>query len=308
MIEKRAYLLDVSVRKPTESFLRRLIDRLALLRYNELLLFSTISPSPLASTSNPPFSNSNPPFSNSNSSLQLLSNWANLKGISLRALNPQELESLRAEGVAEASTQASGSLAGRVEEMRERMGKAEEYGREKGFRRFLVTDFSDGFDWHSPIVSLPGMVLGGYFASMGAKAAKIDLEREVSQFLDAPLAGSLLRLGTLYLRGGAYRDEASEFFNILSHDVGYSRHPGVTDHVLEEVSTILRGIMSEAERYLARSESAKDVLYSALLLDAACHRRSEARLRTVKEELVKMWNRHFESSGREDAALKIPRF
>ena len=92
MIEKRAYLLDVSVRKPTESFLRRLIDRLALLRYNELFLFST--PSPLASTSNPP-------FPNANSSLQLLSNWANLKGICLRALNPQELESLRAEGVAE---------------------------------------------------------------------------------------------------------------------------------------------------------------------------------------------------------------
>ena len=192
--------------------------------------------------------------------------------------------------------------------MRERMEKAEAYGREKGVRRFLVTDFSDGFDWHSPIVSLPGVVMGGYYASMGAKAGKIDLERELSQFLDAPLAGSLLRLGTLYLRGGAHREDASEFFNILSHDVGYSRHPGVTDHVLEEVSTILRGIMSEAERYLSRSESAKDILYSALLLDAACHRRSEARLRTVREEFVRMWNRHFESAGRDASAAKIPRF
>ena len=288
MIEKRSYLLDVSIRKPTESFLRRLIDRLALLRYNELFLFS--------------------PTFDFDFNFNLLSSWANLKGVSLRALNAQELESIRAEGIAEVSTQASRSLAGRVEEMRERMEKAEAYGHECGVKRFLVTDFSDGFDWHSPIISLPGMVLGGYFASMGAKAAKIDLEREISQFLDAPLAGSLLRLGTLYLRGGAHRDDSSEFFNILSSDIGYSRHPGITDHVLEEVSTLLRGIMSEAERHLSRSESAKEILYSAVLLDAACHRRSEARLRTVKEEFVRMWNRHFESSGRDASAAKIPRF
>ena len=234
--------------------------------------------------------------------------WGRLKGLLVESIDESGLAKLRAEGVAEASTQAQRSLAGRVEEMRERMGKAEAYGREKGFRRFLVTDFSDRRDWHSPLISLPGIVLGGYFASMGAKAAKIDLERELSQFLDAPLAGPLLRLGTLYLRGGAYRDDASEFFNILAHDVGYSRHPGLTDHVLEEVSTILRGIMTEAERHLARSESAKDLLYSALLLDSACHRRSEARLRTVREELVRMWNRHFESAGRETAAAKLPRF
>lgn len=290
MIDKRAYLLDVSVRKPTDSFLRRLIDRLALLRYNELFLFSIH------------------PFSNSNSSLQLLSAWANLKGIAIRTLNPQELESLRADGVAEVSTQASRSLSGRLEEMRERMEICEAYGREHGCRRFLVTDFSDGLDWHSPIISLPGMVLGGYFASIGAKAAKIDLEREVSQFLDAPMAGLLLRLGTLYLRGGAYREDSSEFFNILSSDIGYSRHPGITDHVLEEVSTLLRGIMSEAERHLERSETAKEILYSAVLLDAACHRRSEARLRTAKEEFVKMWNRHFESQGRDSSAAKMPRF
>lgn len=288
MTPKRAYLLDVSVRKPTESFLRRLIDRLALLRYNELFLFS--------------------PTFDFDFNFNLLSNWAKLKGIDLCTLDRQELESIRAEGVAEVSTQAPRSLSGRVEEMRERMEKAEQFGREQGFKRFLVTDFSDGRDWHSPIVSLPGLVMGGYYASMGAKAGKIDLERELTQFLDAPLAGSLLRLGTLYLRGGAHREDASEFFNILSNDVGYSRHPGITDHVLEEVSTILRGIMSEAERHLVRSESAKDILYSALLLDAACHRRSEARLRTVREEFVRMWNRHFESSGRDSSAAKIPRF
>ena len=286
MIDKRAYLLDVSIRKPTESFLRRLIDRLALLRYNELFLFS-------------------PTF---DFNFNLLSSWAELKGIDLRTLDRQELESIRTEGVAEVSTQASRSLAGRVEEMRERMEKAEAYGREHEVKRFLVTDFSDGLDWHSPVISLPGMVLGGYFASIGAKAAKIDLEREISQFLDAPIAGSLLRLGTLYLRGGAHRDDSSEFFNILSSDIGYSRHPGITDHVLEEVSTLLRGIMSEAERHLSRSESAKEILYSALLLDAACHRRSEARLRTVKEEFVKMWNRHFEFPGRDVSAAKIPCF
>mgnify|MGYP003313814026 CR=1 FL=1 len=288
MTDKRAYLLDVSIRKPTESFLRRLIDRLALLRYNELFLFSNTPPPPTFSTS--------------------LLGWAKLKGIDLRTLDRQELESLRAEGVAEVSTHAPRSLSGRVEELRERMERCEADGRERGVGRFLVTDFSDGFDWHSPIISLPGMVLGGYFASLGAKAAKIDLEREISQFLDAPLAGSLLRLGTLYLRGGAHREDSSEFFNILSHDIGYSRHPGITDHVLEEVSTILRGIMSESERHVSRSESAKEILYSAVLLDAACHRRSEARLRTVKEEFVKMWNRHFESSGRDVSAAKIPRF
>lgn len=288
MTPKRAYLLDVSVRKPTESFLRRLIDRLSLLRYNELFLYGGPVPS----------------FQLSSTSVM----WGKLKGLDIVVLGEEELAKLRAEGAAEVSTQAPRSLSGRVEEMRERMEKAEAYGREKGFRRFLVTDFSDGRDWHSPIVSLPGMVMGGYYASMGEKAGKIDLERELAQFLDAPLAGSLLRLGTLYLRGGAHRAEASEFFNILANDVGYSRHPGITDHVLEEVSAILLGIMSEAERHLSRSESAKDILYSALLLDAACHRRSEARLRTVREEFVRMWNRHFESAGRDASAAKISRF
>ena len=48
MTPKRAYLLDVSVRKPTERFLRRLVDRLVLLRYNELFIYS---PDPFRSVS-----------------------------------------------------------------------------------------------------------------------------------------------------------------------------------------------------------------------------------------------------------------
>lgn len=290
MTAKRAYLLDVSVRKPTESFLRRLVDRLALLRYNELFLYSSVHDSSFPAPG------------------PLITAWANLKGVELRCISAAELAAVRAEGTVEASTQAPRSLAGRVEEMRERMAKGEAELRERGFRRFLVTDFSDGLDWHSPMVSLPGMVMGAHFAMLGEKAAKIDLERELSQFLDAPVAGSLLRLGTLYLRGGAYRDESSEFFNILANEIGYSRHPGVTDCVLEEVSTVLRGIMAEAERHLSHSESAKELLYSALLLDTACHRRSEARLKTLREEFAKMWNRHFEPANRDACAARIPRF
>jgi len=287
MFSRRAYLLDVGSRMPKESVLRRLIDRLSLLRYNELFLYAEGEEARVDPK---------------------LVMQAKLKDIALSALDAKGLAALRGEGAAEVSTEAPRSLAGRVEEMRERMEAAEARGKAGGVKRFLVTDFSDGYDWHSPIISLPGMVMGGYFANLGAKAAKMDLERELSQFLDAPLAGTLLRLGTLYLRGGARREASSEYFNILANDRGYSRHPGITDFILNEVSTVLRGVMTEAERYQSRSESAQELLYTALLLDSACHRRSEARLKTVREEFVKMWNRHFESVGRDRSAAKIPRF
>ena len=285
--EKRAYLTETGRRRPTEPMLRRLLDRVSLLRYNELFLYSGREPARL-----------DPVFAG----------YAKMKGVEVVALDAGGLAAIRGEGAAEVSTEAPRSLAGRVEEMRERMEAAEARGREKGVKRFLVTDFSDGLDWHSPIVSLPGMVMGGYFASIGAKAAKMDLERELSQFLDAPMAGTLLKLGTLYLRGGARRDDSSEYFNILSNDRGYSRHPGITDFVLNEVSSILRGIMADAERSLSRSETAKDILYTALLLDAACNRRNEARLKTAREEFVRMWNRHFEPGGRDMSVAKFPRF
>ena len=274
--------------------LRRLLERLALLRYNELFLYDATEMTESV---------------RQNAGVtavrdEAIVRYAAMKGVEIKEIGEAELAELRREGVIEVATEAARSLAGRLETMRERMAGA----CASGAKRFLVTDFSDGYDWHSPIVSLPGIVMGGYYALVGAKAAKMDLEREVSQFLDAPLAGTLLRLGTLYLRGGAYRERESEYFNILAGDCGYSRHPGITDFVLEEVSTILRGIMKESERYLPRSETAQEILYTALLMDAACHRRSEARLKTIKEELVKMWNRHFECAGRDTAAAKLPRF
>ena len=322
MFEKRGYLLEVTTRRPKEATLRRLVDRLALLRYNELFLYSETSCcSALAVPSLEGETASVQQQGTAGARQQVgetIVRYAAMKGVEIREIGEEELKELRREGVFEVATEAARSLAGRVEAMRERMAAADGQVRmlattggedaANKIRRFLVTDFSDGRDWHSPIISLPGIVMGGYFALIGAKAAKMDLEREVAQFLDAPLAGTLLKLGTLYLRGGAYRENASEYFNILAGDRGYSRHPGITDFVLEEVSSVLRGVMKEAERHLNRGESAQEILYTALLLDAACHRKSEARLKTVKEEFVKMWNRHFESSGRDSAASKLPRF
>ena len=312
VIKKRGYLLEVTARRPKETTLRRLVERLALLRYNELFLYDAGA---------------------GGSAGETIVRYAAMKGVEILEIGEEELRELRREGVIEVATEAARSLAGRVEAMRERMALAsvarigdlrplgEGASRvarhtmgdrrpqvEAKVERFLVTDFSDGRDWHSPIISLPGIVMGGYFAMIGAKAAKMDLEREVAQFLDAPLAGTLLKLGTLYLRGGAYREDSSEYFNILAGDRGYSRHPGITDFVLEEVSSVLRGVMKEAERHLNRGESAQEILYTALLLDASCHRKSEVRLKTVKEEFVKMWNRHYEPAGRDAAASKLPRF
>ena len=287
MFEKRAYLLEITLRRPTESAFRRLIDRLAMCRYNEFYVYRTKESKPLDGK---------------------LSAYAAMKGIALKEIGRDELAELERDSTVSVATEAARSLAGRIEELRDRMAKAEADGRLRKCRRFLVTDFSDGFDWHSPVVSLPGIVLGGYVASVGAKASKIDLERELSLFLDAPIAGHLLRLGTLYLRGGAVRKDASEFFNILSSDRGYSRHPGLTDSILTEVSTIALGVMKALEPYLPLSECAKDLQYTALLLVAACNRRNEARLRTIKEELAKMWRRGFDSFGCAEALAKLPRF
>lgn len=289
MFAKRAYLLETSGRLPGEAQLRQLIDRLSLCRYNELYFYRRA-----ASKVKPP--------------AEKLFRYAEIKGISASVIDEVGLVRLRADGTAVASTEAPRSLAGRLEAMREGMAAAEAEARRRGCGRFLVADFSDGYDWQPPIVSLPGLVLGGYYASVGTKAAKIDLERELTLFLDAPLAGTLLKLGTLYLRGGALRPDASEYFNILAGDCGYSRHPGLTGPVLEEVSVILRGVMKEAERHLPRSASAKEILYAALLMDAACNRRNEARLRSAREEHARMWKACFEPDGRAESLARLPRF
>ena len=282
MIEKRAYLMEFGARKPKEQFLRKLIDRLAMCRYNELFL---LRPAGVP---------------------ERVADYARMKGIEVKSV--EEIEALLRDSTVWVSTMAERSLAGRLEELRERMLAAALKAKAEKAKRFLVVDRSDGYDWQAPIVSLPGLVMGGYMASVGPSAAKMDLEHELGLFLDAPVAGHLLRLGTLYLRGGAVREDASEFFNILSSDCGYSRHPGLTDGVLAEVSTILRGMMTELERYAKRSLSARELLYTALLLDAACHRRSEARLRTIREEFARMWQANFEADGCLAAQARFPRF
>ncbi len=124
------------------------------------------------------------------------------------------------------------SLGGRVENMRENLEAAERAGRINGAKGYMVTDWGDEGHWQPLAASLPGIIMGGAFAVSGAKAAKIDLERELDAVMEAPLGGLLLKLGTLYLMGGAIRANASEFFNILINDHGYSRHSGIKQSVL----------------------------------------------------------------------------
>ncbi|MBP5285838.1 MAG: beta-N-acetylhexosaminidase, partial [Kiritimatiellae bacterium] len=62
------------------------------------------------------------------------------------------------------------SLGGRVENMRSNLEAAERAGRRNGAKGYLVTDWGDGGHWQPLAASLPGIVLGGAFASTGAKA------------------------------------------------------------------------------------------------------------------------------------------
>ena len=94
-------------------------------------------------------------------------------------------------------TSSWNSLAGRVENMRENMAAAEQAGRMNGAKGFLVTDWGDGGHWQPLAASLPGLVLGGWFADHGAKANKMDLEEALDTVMGVPLGGTLLRLGTL---------------------------------------------------------------------------------------------------------------
>ena len=207
-----------------------------------------------------------------------------------------------------ASTEAERSLAGRVEDMRENMEKVEARGRARKARGFLVTDFDDGCSWQPLAVSLPGIIMGGNFAASGAKSSYIDLEKELDRVMEAPLGGLLLRLGTLYLRGGARREGCSEYFNILAHDVGYSRHPGLTQSVLDDVSGVVHGVRLAAERWTDRSDWAKEIVYAANLLDTACHRRSEPMLRELRDEHGHIWRLRFQPEGRVESLSRLPRF
>ena len=104
------------------------------------------------------------------------------------------------------------------------------------------------------------------------------------------------------------RPDASEFFNILAGDAGYSRHPGITQFVLDDVSAVARGVRIALERWTDRSDWAKEIDYAANLLECACHRRDEARLRALRDEHGHMWRRRFEPEGRVESLSRLPRF
>ena len=200
------------------------------------------------------------------------------------------------------------SLAGRVENMRDNLAAAERAGRLAGAKGYLVTDWGDEGHWQPLAASLPGIIMGGAFAASGAKAAKMDLELELDRVMEAPLGGTLLRLGTLYLRGGALRANCSELFNILLNDRGYSRHPGLTDAVLEEISGVAHGCRLVAERWADENVWAKEIVYMADLVDCACHRRDEGRLRALRDEHGRVWRLRSRDGGRVDSLAKLPRF
>jgi hypothetical protein len=200
------------------------------------------------------------------------------------------------------------SLGGRVENMRENLEAAEKAGRMHGAKGYMVTDWGDEGHWQPLAASLPGIVMGGAFASTGAKAANMDLERELDAVMDAPLGGTLLRLGTLYLRGGAIKANCSELFNILLNGHGYSRHPGLTDAVIADIGAIAHGCRIVAERWADRNDWAKEIVYMANLIDCACHRRDEGRLRELRAEHGRIWKLRSREGGRADSLMKLPRF
>ena len=200
------------------------------------------------------------------------------------------------------------SLAGRVENMRENLEAAERAGRTFGAKGYLLTDWGDEGHWQPLAASLPGIILAGNFAFSGPKSAHMDLEKELNSVMDAPLGGLLLKLGTLYLRGGALKANCSELFNILLNPHGYSRHPGLTQPILDEISGIASGVRIAAERWVDRSDWAKEIVYMANLIDCACHRRDESRLRALRDEHGRIWRMRSREGGRIDSLAKLPRF
>ena len=291
MFSRRGYLLNFTARIPTMRTCERLIEILARYGYNEFR--------PFAETALP----------KEELDFKRLELLCRMQGIDLVPTTRGQYEELfvRAEYVC-VSTAAERSLAGRVEEMREQMICAEAQGRARKVQGFLVTDFGDDCNWQPLIVSLPGVLMGGTFATGGAKSSMMDLEKELDRVLEAPLGGLLLRLGTLYLRGGSPHGETSEYFNILAHDHGYSRHPGITQFVLDDVSGVAHGVRLAAERWIDGNDWAKELVYAANLLDAACHRRDEKRLREVRDEHGQCWRRRFLDAGRLESLGKLPRF
>ena len=289
MFPVRGYLLDVTRRVPTRRTFEELVDILARYRYTAFHVYAEGG------------------FPEEAADFGRLSAYCQMQGLEMIRTDKDAFERLfLGKDFICVGTERARSLAGRVETMRERMIRAEAMGR--GRRGFLVTDFDDECAWQPLAVSLPAIVMGGNFATGGAKAAKMDLERELDSVMDAPLGGILLKLDTLYLRGGAVREDASEYFNILSHDHGYSRHPGITQIVLDDVSGVSRGVRVAAERWVDRSDWAKEIVHMANLLDCACHRRDESRLRELRDEHGRIWRMRFAPEGRVESLARLPRF
>lgn len=206
-------------------------------------------------------------------------------------------------------TSAWRSLAGRIENMRDNLAAAEAAGRQYSAKGYMLTDWGDEGHWQPLAASLPAIVLAGNFAASGPKAAKMDVERELDSIMDAPLGGLLMRLGTLYLRGGALKANCSELFNILRNDHGYSRHPGLTQAVLDDISGVAAGVRQAAQRWADRGNDwAKEIVYMADLIDCACHRRDEGRLRALRDEHGRIWRLRSREGGRIDSLAKLPRF
>jgi hypothetical protein len=211
-------------------------------------------------------------------------------------------------------TSSWNSLSGRVENMRENLEAAERAGRQFGAKGYMVTDWGDGGHWQPLVVSLPGLILGGAFASEGQSAAKMNLEEALDAAMGVPLGGTLLRLGTLYLRGGALRANASELFRILAGDRGYSRHPGMTESVLAEISSIAEGCRHAASAFTSATLYgpgavwAEEIVHVANLVDAACNRRDEKRLRFLREDHARVWRMRNREGGLADSLARLPRF
>ena len=288
----RAYLLDVTDRRPNDALAQELVDVLARYSYNELFWYAATADAATASAPSPRFRA-----------------YCEIQGVELRGLDADGYEKLLLDSKnVVVPTFAAKSLCGRIEEMRLAMERGEVAVRARHATRFVVTDFSDGYMWHPLCVSLPAIILAGNLMTVGPSAAKMDLEKELCSVTNLPVAGLLQKLGTLYLRGGAVRPDASEFFNILAGDCGYSRHPGLTQSVLDEVSAICRGVRIALERWTDRSDWAKEISYAANLLDCACHRRSEAMLRALRDEHGRLWRLRFAPDGRVESLAKLPRF
>lgn len=290
MFTRRGYLLNITRRIPTMRTLQELVDILARYRYTVFRPFAEQA------------------FSEE-LDLPKLRVYCEMQGLEMVPTTRTDYEALFLSGDdVMVSTEAECSLAGRVESMRENMVRVELMGRARKAHGFWVTDFGDEWMWHPLIVSLPAIIMGGNFASSGPKSSMMDLEKELDRVLEAPIGGLLLRLGTLYLRGGAVREHASEYFNILAHDVGYSRHAGITPFVLDDVSGVAHGVRVAAERWVERSDWAREIVYAANLLDCACHRRDERRLRELRDEHGHIWRLRFMPEGRVESLAKLPRF